>query len=250
MKPTDFEFGYTEFEEKPQLALFGNGEKMACDRMVGPYKCCSIVHGDSRELIEKIPSGYINLTLTDPPYGVGLEYDGYNDTQENLKNLLADIMPKVLHVSPITLLTPGVINIHYYPPPTWIMCWYNPAGAGQTKWGHSCWQPILCYGKDQFLKKGLGSQPDVIKNIEVGHGSNHPCPKPIGLWKQIIKRGLAIGDLTSDKKIIRVFDPFSGSGTTAKACIEMGLHFLGFEQSLLYVQECNRTIEVSKPSLF
>ena len=50
---------------------------------------------------------------------------------------------------------------------------------------------------------------------------NHPCPKPLNLIKYIVRRLSFVGDL--------VFDPFSGSGTTAIACLETERKFLGIE---------------------
>ena len=45
-------------------------------------------HGDCLELMKKIPDKSIDLVLTDPPYGIGLEYDTYKDTEENWFKLM------------------------------------------------------------------------------------------------------------------------------------------------------------------
>ncbi|MCL1124223.1 DNA-methyltransferase [Shewanella surugensis] len=49
----------------------------------------------------------------------------------------------------------------------------------------------------------------------------HPCEKPLKLMKHIISSSARMGMV--------VFDPFMGSGSTAKACSELGCGFVGVE---------------------
>src|ERR1035437_4836036 len=42
-----------------------------CGRMLGPYKCCSVVCGDCLELMRALPDGCVDAVITDPPYGIG-----------------------------------------------------------------------------------------------------------------------------------------------------------------------------------
>ena len=49
----------------------------------------------------------------------------------------------------------------------------------------------------------------------------HPTIKPLGMTSKILRVFTDPGDM--------VLDPFSGSGTTAVACKELGRNFLGFE---------------------
>ena len=207
-----------------------------CGRKVGEFNCCTIVHGDSRECLPRIPDGYIHLALTDPPYGIGLEYDGYNDTEANLHNLVQTVIPEMLRLSPLTMITSGIRNIFLYPQPTWILCWYYNNGQFRSPWGFSCWQPIICYGKEPSLANGLGSKPDVINMPCNSIDSIHPCPKPTKIWRHLILR--AFPTFTENSvQIRRVLDPFSGAGTTARMCRALGIHYLCFEQSRKYWEE-------------
>lgn len=219
-----------------------------CGRKVGDYDCCTIVQADSRTALRGIPDGYIHLVLTDPPYGVSLEYHNYRDTPENLRILVAAVMPEILRISPLTMLTPGIMNMMLYPQPDWIMCWYCNNGMFRGPWGFNCWTPILCYGSDPLLANGLGSHPDVIDMPgPQAIPCNHPCPKPHKLWKRLLLR--AFPALTPNS-IRRVLDPFSGSGTTARCCKLLGLHFLCFEQSPIYVEESIKLLDVTPELLF
>lgn len=49
----------------------------------------------------------------------------------------------------------------------------------------------------------------------------HPAQKPVKLLKKLIETFTDVGDV--------VIDPCFGSGTTARACQELGRHFYGFE---------------------
>ena len=193
--------------------------------------------GDCLDLMKEMPDKSVDLVLTDPPYGVGIEYGSFDDTQENLAALVSEVMPEILRVSKRAMLTPGVHNIHLYPRPDWIFAWIIPAGAGLGVWGFRCWQPILVYGKDPYLAQGLGGRPDIFTTNE--HASVkgwHPCAKPINLWMDILRRGsVNEGDL--------VLDPFLGSGTTAIACLRTGRHFIGIEKHEPYFIKAQERID-------
>jgi hypothetical protein len=177
--------------------------------------------------MREIEDKSIDLTLTDFPYGVNESYESYDDTQDNLKELISKAMPEILRISKVALITPGTKNLFLYPKPDWVMAWISSAGVGCGPWGFCCWQPILAYGKDPYLKHGMGSRPDIFQSNETSPKNNHPCPKPVDLWSEILMRGSVF---ESDV----VFDPFMGSGTTAVAAIRNGRQFIGFEKERSY----------------
>ena len=43
---------------------------------------------DALEFLKQMPDQSVDLILTDPPYGVNLNYDIYVDTEENWFNLM------------------------------------------------------------------------------------------------------------------------------------------------------------------
>lgn len=178
----------------------------------------TIYHGDYRDVIFEIEKSAV--VIFDPPYGVNEEYKSYIDTQGNLTELISYLMPLVLSFSRAAL-TPGVGNIFKYPEPTWILCWAI-SGAGSTgRWGFSCWQPILVYGKDPYLASGNGRRPDLIYLNETSRPNGHPCPKPIGFMKRLIDR------VSLAKEIC--FDPLMGSGTTLVAAKQLNRKSIGIE---------------------
>ena len=152
-----------------------------------------IFHGDCREVLPSLEP--VDLVLTDPPYGIGVEYASYEDTPEALETLIREVFPLLQAAAPVVALTPGVTNVHAWPKPRWILAWVhmNPYSA-RGFWGFNEWQPILAYGTDPFLRRGLGARPDVIKTIINVDGlstwarANHPCPKPEPAWRRILGR--------------------------------------------------------------
>lgn len=75
-----------------------------------------------------------------------------------------------------------------------------------------------------------------------GQSNGHITPKPIALLENIIRHSTGDGDV--------VFDPFSGSGTTATAAINTHRKFIGIEKEQEYVTLSNNRIRNAEPQLF
>lgn len=189
-----------------------------------------VINGDCIEVMKQMPDKCVDLVVTDPPYGLGFQYEQFTDTQENLKKLIDSFMPEVLRISKRVLLTPGTTNVHLYPPPKWMLAWVYGTTNARNSWGFTSWQPILAYGKDAYLENGMGARMDIIKDSTVAdHKWEHPCPKPYSFIEKLILRG-------SVKETDVIFDPFLGSGTTAVAAKQLGRKFIGIELSKKYCE--------------
>lgn len=180
--------------------------------------------GDCREVLPQITEK-VDLCLTDPPYGVNINYAAYDDTPENLQQLINDTLPMLPR--PLVLTT-GVKNIWLYPKPDWVLCWFMPNGVGVGPWGFCTWQPILAYGKDPW--GGKGSRPDGIERLSApSDKNNHPCPKPVSVMRWLIERCT-----TAPGQV--VLDPFMGSGTTLRAALDCGRRAIGIDISEEYLK--------------
>ena len=171
----------------------------------------------------------IDLVLTDPPYGVGVDYGDFADTESNVQKLIDDFMPLVLR-HPVVLLIPGQYNLWDYPKPRWVLSWNIPAGGGLNPWGFTTWHAVLAYGKDPYLARSLGSRPDGITMMATRNQSveGHPVIKPLDVWAWFLERG-------SPARDERVLDPFLGSGTTMVAAEQLGRICYGMEIEPKYV---------------
>jgi len=190
----------------------------------------TIYNGDCLEILKEMEDKSVDLVLTDPPYGVGIEYDGFDDTKENLKMLIDAFMPEVMRIGKIVFVTPGNGNQHLYPVPDWTLAWVYRGGANQCNWGFNTWQPILAYGKCPYRANNMGARADTIWKEETPKKyGTHPCPKPIEFWKMLLGRG-------SVKETDIILDPFMGEGTTLVACKQLGRKGIGIEISEKYCE--------------
>ncbi len=71
---------------------------------------------------------------------------------------------------------------------------------------------------------------------ERGEGNNHPTVKPIALMRYLLT-------LVTYPEYNLIIDPFMGSGTTALACLELGLPFIGIEKEKEYYDLAIERIE-------
>ncbi len=200
--------------------------------MTDPYyedSAVKIYHGDSRELLPKLPKA--DLVLTDWPYGIGIDYGVYDDSKDNLDALISNLLPKMRVCAPVVAFSCGVVNQWQFPKPTWVISWFQINAFTSTGfYGFNMWQPILCYGTDPYLKRGRGRQQDVIQtaaSLGVSDRSDnpppdHPCPKPLPSWRKILAR------LSPDDSDT-VLDPLMGSGTTLRAAKDLGRKAIGIE---------------------
>ena len=188
--------------------------------------------GDSTNAddVARVTGGRVDLCLTDPPYANGELYASHNDTAKELENLISAFFPLARDVSDRILITPGNANQRMYPKPDWTLCWMVPAGVGRSAWGFSCWQPVMAYGSDPYLAKGLGGRPDALNQTESAENTlGHPCPKPVGVWAWFMERGSA-------NKQESIFDPFAGSGTTIIAAEQLNRRCYAIEIEPTYCQ--------------
>lgn len=176
-----------------------------------------VLCGDSteRRSVERLMDGESeNAIVTDPPYGVGVDYGTFQDSRENVAKLVDRVMGRILS-APCAVLTPGIPSMWLYPQPVWMMAWVHPAPSGGCPWGFAGVNPILAYGKDPYLAAGLGRRPDSVVLASGREGvEGHPTPKPIKVWRWLVDRVMP-------KQGGIVLDLFGGSGSTVIACQDL-----------------------------
>lgn len=216
-----------ELQQKWQVAT---GEILT----IGPHVLLCGDSGLAGDVFRLMGDKRAALCLTDPPYGIGEHYVTHSDTSGELAKLIGRFLPLARSVADVTLLTPGNSNQRLYPEPDWTLCWFVAAGTGMNRWGFTCWQPVLAFGKDPFLARGLGSRPDALSMTESADNAlGHPCSKPVGVWSWFLERGSVVeGDL--------IYEPFAGSGTTLVAAENLNRTCYAMEISPEY---CAVTLE-------
>ncbi len=183
----------------------------------------------------------VDLVLTDPPYGVGIEYgDQYKDTYPNWVKLTLLWLPIAMEKTKSGLImTPGGYEqerfLWFHFPPKWRICWYKGAQAQRSPIGFKHWENVFVYGntKSQCPDYFLANPPQLK--------TGHPCPKPILFYTWFLK------EFTDNNAII--LEPFCGSGTGAVACEKMKKKWIGIEIEEKYCEIAAKRIEHEREQL-
>lgn len=193
----------------------------------------TLYHGDCREIMPLIEAD--RLVVSDPPYNIGYKYHGYKDRMSDADywDLIRSVCAKpciILHL-PEDMFRLGWI-------PNECVAWvYNGHITGQ-------WRLLAWFGvkPDRSLMRQPYKNPDdprvrpyvekyggaslydwwqaeQVKNVSE-EKTEHPCQIPLSVMKN------AIG-ITPEPAL--VVDPFCGSGTTLRACKDLGRQAIGVE---------------------
>jgi site-specific DNA-methyltransferase (adenine-specific) len=228
----------------------------------------TITLGRYEEEILHIPTGSIDLLLTDPPYGVT---DCAWDIKPKLDFMWQEFN-RVLKDNGAAVVTATqpfateVINANrkYF---RYDLVWAksNPVGYLNAKRmplrQHELvlvfyrklptYNPQMVPGEFRESRSGGACKPGVYANYKsIVHASNlryptsllpidkegagpgrHPTQKPLALFEYLVLSYSNPGEI--------VFDPFMGSGTTAVAAKRTGRHYLGFEAEREYWEMAN-----------
>ena len=202
--------------------------------MISKIESNKIIQGDCIQIMKTFPNNSIDLIITDPPYGDNVAYGWNNKIIKNNQNPLINCLALVEFYrilkknSSVYLFT----NWKHYPFLTEFIIRYT-----KFKIRHLIiWKKhnfgLGWYFRHQYemilvLEKGkprynLTNFSDVQTASHINHNKlNHPHQKPIDLLEKMIKHSSKKGDL--------VLDPFSGSGSTCKACENLNRKWLGIE---------------------
>ena len=100
---------------------------------------------------------------------------------------------------------------------------------------------VLTKQKDTIFKRNKDVEHKTdIWAINPDRKNNHPAPFPIDIPRNILS---SLNEEKTKDRVITVFDPFNGSGTTGVAAIERGFNYIGFDIIDEYLQETERKIE-------
>ena len=199
-------------------AAVRSSDLLGCVRPYYQDECVTIYHGDTREITPML--GRFDLILTDPPYGIG-----YNAAKLNLPD--ATERKDIAGDNDVELAR-WLMGMLYLAPSACVFGANNFPQLLPHRGRWVCWDKRLTREADRML----GSAFEVAwtsrtsgydKMVRVLHGGvvnanggkrEHPTEKPISLLREIIE------SIFPDAK--SVLDPFGGSGTTARACKDIG----------------------------
>jgi site-specific DNA-methyltransferase (adenine-specific) len=183
---------------------------------------------DCMEYMATLPDKSFDFCITDPPYGVDLKYNTYDDTLPNWYDLMNRFIPEIKRVCQMTIFPSCSINkmewIYKNHPPDWLISWHKGSTGHAAYIGFNSWEPLLVYGKI----KGLYLHDYFsASNTEKMGNHGHPCPKPIKYYTHF---------LSKIPKTSKIIEPFLGSGTAAIAAHTWGFDLVGCELDKDYYQ--------------
>jgi DNA modification methylase len=223
--------------------------------MIEPYyqrDGVTLYCGDARDVLPQVyqPGA---LAVSDPPYNIGLRYDGYSDRLSRLdyrRLLVATIQPPcvVIHYPERMFEVADVFGVD----PTKCVAWVYNANTPRQ------WRMISWFGVEPDLS--LCSQPyknpddrrvrrlmqngspgaalydwweeQQVKNVEA-EKVDHPCQIPVAVMMKILAvspPGLVI-------------DLFAGSGSTLLAARALGRQAIGIELSEKYCSQIRARLD-------
>jgi DNA modification methylase len=192
--------------------------------------------------MKEIPDKTFDLCLTDPPYFEGFKSKATTSKKIDytVEKVTREWFNESLRVCKSVVFTPGYKNFYIYPPAKMIGCWYKGGTMGRNLTGGiSNWEPVLFYGEltmdvDYIYESVQKARMNEYKKTNL----IHPCPKPTGFYKKILKY--------IKPKPKSIFDPFLGSGTVAQVSEELGLFYRGFEINEQYILDIEKRIHIGE----
>ena len=233
------------------------------------------IYNKSCEAMSDIPDNSIHLTVTSPPYNVGMAYETKTEVDnylEFVKKVFTEIYRVTVNGGRVVINLANTGRNPYVPLTTYytnimeslgflnrgIIIWDKGASSGkQTSWGSwlSASNPyirdvnefILCFSKGSLAREDKGENTitrdefliytESIWKIHAESATKikHPAPYPVEIPLRAIKLYTFKNDI--------VLDPFMGSGTTAIAALKTDRRYVGYELEPKYIKIIKKRIQ-------
>ena len=228
----------------------------------------TITNEDNMMLMGELPSNYIDLTITSPPYNLGEKhhtgnkvFSAYDEYKDNLPEdeYQASQIEFLEELFRVTKEGGSVMYNHknrikdgkQITPYEWILktswtlkqeiVWFN----GSQNFDKCRFYPMT--ERIYWLSKGTNTnfinvinQHDLLKDTPEGTDKEHKRAFPLKLAQRFIM-------CFPDAELI--FDPYSGSGTTAIACVNEKRNFIGCEISKKYFEASLKRLQQHQAQL-
>lgn len=198
-----------------------------------------ITFGDCLDVMKQLPDNSVELILTDPPYGEKMSRRGTIGSSN--KGIVKDYgksdwddkipekfyFDEMFRVSNNQIIFGGnfmVENINKNSP-----CWivWDKHNTGNYADCELAWTSFpTAIRKFDFIWNGMIQQDMKNKEHRI-----HPTQKPVGLLEMILR------EYYNKESRGIVFDPFSGSGSVAVACYNLGIPFISVEKNLKHYED-------------
>ena len=214
-----------------------------------------LYHGDCLEVMKDIPDGSVDMTLTDPPYGMSFQSDYRKNKYDKIKgdsdlDWLDDFVNEIYRVSKSNTAHYVFCSFHHIDKfkqaiehkfkikniLTWVK---NNTSMGDLKGDFAPKTEFVI-----FFHKGRklinGKRDSNVLEFKRTQNKLHPTQKPVDMLEFMIEK-------FSDESEV-ILDPFMGSGSTGVACLNTNRNFIGIELDETYFNLAKERINNAKPS--
>jgi DNA modification methylase len=206
--------------------------------LAGESEGC-IVQGDCLEVMAGMPDGCC-VVITDPPYGIGFDYDTHDDSEALWYPLMDAAVPQIRRVSTLTIMPCCAIKRlgwwYANHAPDWLIAWYKGSPGHRSAIGFNDWEAHLVWGRPY---KQMHDYFQTRCGFSI---TGHPCPKPVEYAEWLVQRACGPEQV--------VLDPFCGSGTTCVAAKKLGRRHIGIELDEKYCQIARNRVRDTERPLF
>lgn len=184
-----------------------------------------IYNMDCMEGMKQYPDGYFELAIVDPPYGIGMGFDGWdasaklsrsNDRGKKWDTATPkkEYFDELFRVSTNQIIWGGNYFIDHLKNTRCFVVWDKENGNNNLSDCELAW---TSFGTSVRMYRG-----HIFRGIgNTNYTAIHPTQKPIALYRWLLKNYAKAGD--------KILDTHLGSGSSRIACYEAGYDFTGYE---------------------
>lgn len=201
--------------------------------------------------MKQLPGKSIDLILTDPPYGMDYQSsrrkEKFNKIEDdNNLNWIPDFLKESYRV--LKNNTHVYIFCNEYSIGEWrvelkkqgfalkrMLVWIknnHTSGDLEGDYGNKTEYVMFAHKGRKALN---GKRNTNVLNADRVECKEHPTTKPIPLLMFLLEKSSNKGDL--------ILDPFAGSGTTGRACKDLGRDFILIEKEPKYIEICKQRLQ-------
>ena len=209
----------------------------------------TLYHGDCLDILPTLADRSVDAVVTDPPYGIGFQYESHDDTPDGYGEWLWSVLElaeqKCVSGAPV-FVWQAMLNVRRFAewfPRDWriFAAAKNWVQMRPTAMQYS-FDPVIVWwvGDEKPYSEGTLSRDFHIANTSpsshtgLNDVKGHPCPRPLAQVTHIVNQWVRPGGT--------VLDCFMGSGTTGVACVKTGRRFIGIEIEEKYFRIAEKRI--------
>lgn len=213
---------------------------------MNPLPINQVILGDCLEVMRGMPDKCVDLVLTDPPYGLGIDGQKLSVSDNPKHNRKAHeflgwdngipsrgYFDEIIRVSKNQIIFGGNYFIEHL----------SESHKGWIVWDKGQHGLTMSDGELAYSSFDRPLRIFTFNRVEIQKdGALHPTMKPLELFREILSKYSEEG--------MTILDPFAGSGTTAVAARQLNRNFICIEKEPKYVDICNQRLDAVTNNLF